>query len=454
MTKLSRASVRLVLKRNRCNSLGENPVYIVVQWYGRCEKTTGVFVHSRHWNVEREEVKKSCSNYIILNKMLCDIKNRVIEKRNRYEIDGTVYTSSMLLENYLVDLSGSSNVFIDIMNCLMSDRRLKFKTCQKYRYCYKKLQEHFGRDNFIINELNIGVIKDFLSSNLCSGLKDSVKRDLCSCISSVFHYAIDKGINVEYPFKDFKFCSKYKQGNRVYCIDLINIRKLKKYWIDLCIKGDLNGLWSYKDGIEGRLLKRSSKEFCILFFLAQFYMNGSSPVDVALLKVENCKRIQINGEEYWALDFKRKKTNSPVHVRLKRDGFCIAMLEHFMGYSSNGFVYPVITNSKADDRGLQKQVNKFTEVAVKRVREAFMAINEATISSNIENGLEEPLVDIDEVTMNVARHSFASAYLNSPGASVRGVASLLSRSPNSISVYVHALKNDKDIADAVSFIDD
>jgi len=44
--------------------------------------------------------------------------------------------------------------------------------------------------------------------------------------------------------------------------------------------------------------------------------------------------------------------------------------------------------------------------------------------------------------------------LNSEGATVRGAASLLSRSPNTISVYIHALTNDKEIAKAVSFLDD
>jgi len=39
-------------------------------------------------------------------------------------------------------------------------------------------------------------------------------------------------------------------------------------------------------------------------------------------------------------------------------------------------------------------------------------------------------------------------------ASVRGAASLLSRSANTISTYIHALQNDKEIADAVSFLDD
>ena len=60
MTKISSASIRLVLKKNRSNSLNENPVYIVVCFGGRKEKSTGVFVSERHWNALREEIRKSC----------------------------------------------------------------------------------------------------------------------------------------------------------------------------------------------------------------------------------------------------------------------------------------------------------------------------------------------------------------------------------------------------------
>lgn len=64
------------------------------------------------------------------------------------------------------------------------------------------------------------------------------------------------------------------------------------------------------------------------------------------------------------------------------------------------------------------------------------------------------LVDVQKVVLYSARHAFASAYLNSSGATVRGAASLLARSPNTIAVYIHSLTHDKEIADAVSFLQD
>lgn len=103
---------------------------------------------------------------------------------------------------------------------------------------------------------------------------------------------------------------------------------------------------------------------------------------------------------------------------------------------------------------MTEQSGNFGSVALKWVREAFQEINEATIVKNATEDCNEPLVEIDKVVLYSARHSFACAYLNSTGSSVRGLASLLSRSPNTISTYIHVLTHDKDIADAVSFLQD
>lgn len=450
MAKLSSASIRLVMKKNRMNRNNEFPIYIVVCFGGRVERATGVSCLSKYWDSKREVIKGQCPNAAVLNKMLSDIKQNVINRKNNFEYNGRVYTPSMLLEDVQLDFNGKSNIYADVMNRLISDRRLKSATVNRYNYAYKKLCEYIGRKDFIIDELNVGFIKDFTK---WLDVSDCTKRDICACIASVWNFGISKKLvdASEYPFDEFKFTQKFKDGVRDYCIDLINIKKLKEYFLDMVIERNGNR-WSYKDGALDRLHKRSSDEFGICFFLACFYLNGSAPTDVARLRVENCSRIMIDGIDYWKIEFKRQKTDSVVNVRLKRDMFSIILLEHFLGFSSNGYVYPIIGNAEGD--AIQRRVKKYGEMAIKAVREAFKVINEETIRSNVSEGKEEPLVDVSKVVLYSARHSFASAYLNSEGATVRGAASLLSRSASTISVYIHSLQHDKEIADAVSFLDD
>ena len=430
----------------------EYPIYVVVCWHGRVEKSCGVSCLVKDWDSKREVIKRSNSNSVVLNKMLYDIKQSVIERKNAYELEGKRYTASMLLDDCKkVGGELKSSAYIDIMNSLVAERRLRLSTCGRYKHSYVKLCEYIGKKDFTVSELDLSFMKDFTR---WLDVSDSSKRAICSCIVSVWNYAIKKKLadKDDYPFTEFNVAEKFKYAVRDYCIDMTNIKKLKDYFLDMIIERH-GSRWSYKEGALDRLHNRSSKEFGICYFLACFYLNGSAPTDVAHLRIENCSRVDIDGVDYWRIEFKRKKTDAVVNVRWKRDMFSIIMLEHFMGYSSDGYVYPIILG-ESDEKCINRRIAKYSDVAIKHVREAFREINAETIKSNAMNDVKEPLVDVDKVVLYTARHSFASAYLNSEGATVRGAASLLARSPNTISTYIHALQHDKEIAKAVSFLDE
>ena len=88
-----------------------------------------------------------------------------------------------------------------------------------------------------------------------------------------------------------------------------------------------------------------------------------------------------------------------------------------------------------------------SDKAIKHVRKAFESINLDIAKDNVEQGLTEPVVDVARVVMYTMRHSFAQHYLSRPTATVNGLASLLSRSPNTISCYISQLTRDEEIAD-------
>ena len=429
------------------NKNNEFPIYIVVCWKGRVEKSTGVSCLQRDWDIKREVVKRSCANSVVLNKMLYDIKQRVIQRKNDFEYKSQVYTAKMLIEDCVVDLDGRSNVYKDIMYRLINERRLSMNSRKRYEYSYRKICEYLGRDEFIVDELNLGFVKDF-SSWLCKSVCDGTIKDLLACIAAVWNYAIDRRIVSDelFPFREFKFTTRFKRGERDYFLDVSHIKLLMDYWLDLVIERDGNR-WHYKDGAFDLLRKRTSKEWGILWFLLCYKLNGSAPVDVALLKLSECKNIEINGERYWAIDFKRQKTKRDVHVRWKRDMFSIIALEHFMGDSWNGYVYRVIDMD--DEYKKLKQSSRNAEVALKWVRKAFEEINGKIIQSNVDKGVREPLIEVQRVDMYTARHSFANHFINSPNATIGGLASLMARSPNTIATYVHQLTKDEEIASLV-----
>lgn len=431
------------------NKNGEYPIYIVVCWKGRVEKACGVSCLPKFWDSKREVIKGGCPNAALLNKTISDIKKRVIEKKNDYEYNGKRYTASMLLENYLVDLSVDDDVmFSSLYKRLIDERRLRDGTIRRYTYTYRKLCEFLGRKDFIIDELTLGVVKDFASWMERTNIKINTIKSLLACVAAVWNFAIDKKlVNGDgYPFSEFKYTSKYKECPRDYFLEKTHIVRLRDYWLNLVIERH-GERWTYRDGALERLHNRCSAEFGILWFLMMFKMNGSAPVDVALLRPSDCRMINIGGEDYWSIDIRRRKTDRDVHIRLKRDLLIIIGLEHFMGFSSGHFVYPII-NWKEDmtDRYFLEQVHHCTFKAIKHIKAAFMSINDDIARDNALNGKNESVVDLNRLVMYTARHSFASQYLSSPNATVNGLASLMARSANTIATYVHQLTKDEEIA--------
>ena len=446
--KTSSAIVRLVLKKNRRNRFGEYPIYVVISFHGRVEKATGVCVQEKYWNAVREEIKASCPNAPVLNKMLFDAKNKVLEAKNRYEYEGKKYTPQMLM-NANVDVYANDSDYWTVCQRLMNDRRLKSGTRHLYKFAYQRLVKFMGRDKFLIEELTIGVMKDF-GRSLEGTIKECTIKGTFGCIAAVWNYAIERKIvdGSGYPFNEFKYNKKYKECPRDYFLEKSHIVRLRDYFLDKVIERTSPSMWHYRDGVEDDLQNRRRDLFGIMWFLMCYKLNGSAPIELAVLKPGDCKRVISGGEEYYSIDIKRQKTDTPVHIRLKRDLLTIICLEHYLMYSGE-YVYPIVKGVGLTEKQIMGQSHKYANMAVQAVRRAFTRINEDIARDNVANGCNEPTVDTERVVLYTARHSYAMHYLTSPGSTVAGLASLLSRSPNSIATYISQITRNEDIADMV-----
>ena len=443
-------SIRFVLKKNRRRKDGEYPIYLVVCHNGRVEKAIGVSVLEKHWDVKKESVKGG-SNCAVLNRMLYDIKKKVTERQMELDMVNSPYTAKTLVRALQNASDDKSIVFADLAKALCRSRRLAMNTKKKYKSTISSLERFLGYDGFLLTELDLAVCKDFAQWTVKSGCSDGTVRDRLSCVAAVWNYAIDRRLvsGELYPFRDFKFTQKYQRGTREYFLEKIHIRLLMDYWESLVVSKEGNR-WTYKDGAYERLRKRTSEEFSILWFLL-CYKFASAPIEIALLKPNNCSRTLINGENYMAIDFHRKKTNKDVKIRFKRDMFAIIAVEHFLGSCNGRFVYPIITME--DEYKQLKQSSNVSERCRYWVREAFKQINQEIIRLKMENGLEFNLVEVDKVDMYTARHSAASHYFNSPNATIGGLSTMLGRSPNKIATYAHLLKRDDELADIASTLE-
>lgn len=446
MARVTSATVRLVLKKLKVNKNGESPVYLSVCFHGRLEKSTGISVLPRYWDEKREVIKGSAPNAPVLNKMLQDMKNRVIERKNEFEFQKRVYTPALLLQNVEIDFNGSENTFKGLMDNLIAERRLKYGTIRSYDYTWKKLKEYLGRDNFIVDELVLGVVKDFAAWLERNNIKINTIKRVLSCVAAVWNYGIQRKIvdASGYPFVEFKYTMKYKEVPRDYYLEKSHIARLKEYWLNLVI--ERNGKrWRYKDGVEEKLRNRCSKEFGILWFLLCYRYGGAAPADVAYLRPESFERVNVDGNDCWKVTFRRKKTSVEVRYIVKRDLMSIITIEHFLGFSGH-FVYPVLHwKEGCEDKYLLEQVHKIAEKAIKHVRNAFLNINEDIARANALGESVEPTIEVNKVVMYTARHSRASNYLDTPNATVSALASMMGRSSNCIATYIHRIQHNKEV---------
>ena len=457
MAKVKSATVRLVLKKCRPNKNGEYPVYLVVCFGGRTEKSTGISCKPGNWDSRRECVKGG-SNAPVLNRMLLDMKNRVIERKNAYEFKKKAYTPQMLLEDSVIDLSGRDNVYVDIMEAMLAERKLRKTSRRIYRYGYKRLLDVMKNDRFLVDEVTASVMKGAVAVWRRSGICDTTIRDICGRVGSDMHYAIEKGI-IEpsaYPFIQFPYSLLIKANpRRTYYLDNANLVKVRDYFLDMVI--ERNGrMWHYRDGAEDKLMKRYTKEFALCYWLMCYKLGGLAPCDVALLKIDKVSRMTIDGEEYYCIDSARAKTGVPIHTRIKRDLLCIIGLEHFLGtaHLRDNYVYPILQNNshsmaERDEESAIVASQKCTCEGIKKVRECMRDINAQTVRENVSTGLKMPLISVEEVVYYSARHTLANSYLQTPGANIHSLASIMARSPAYIGTYLHQLRHDNEIADAM-----
>lgn len=441
MTRLTTASIKLVMKKSKTNKLGEHPIVLTVSFNGRVEKATSVYLLPKHWDADREQVKRSHPNYLALSKTLNEIKRKANEKRLKLETKGIPYTPKDIIQDDDVSASVSER-YEDIIYSIKRDRVLSDGTFDIYLQVYRRLLRLLGVSTLNVSDITPSVISRLIVLMQEDGLKDGTILLTIKNIHSVVQYAIDEGI---IPYRNIKKGIKtghLSRSRRLYYLTPSQITFIERWFIERVLNVS-DGGWSYRDGMMDSLQKRSSEEFAVAFFLLCFRMNGSAPCDVASRKVTELKSVIIDGESYYALDFKRKKTKENVSVRWKRDMLSVVLLDHMrMGSDArNGFLFAVYKNGIEDSKTLEN----FTSMGIRKLRTVIdRDVNPMIAKYNAcNNSNSVGLIDTSRVVYYTARHSLATAYLMNPSSSLVGLASILGRSVDNIGVYVHSLGTDE-----------
>ena len=400
-----------------------------------------------------------------VNKIITDYKNKVLARKLQYEIEERIYTPDMLLENCRMEYNPLICVYRHIMEEFLAEKPIGKSTMAHYQYVYKLLAKFFRNDSFLINELTENKIRAFIKIMLTK-ISEGTLHTVCAKIAAVSNYALSRGIikEDEYCFKRFGYTNVVKKANKNAYIDKNNLLRLENYYLNLVTVGN-EDKWDFKNGQLEKLRKRTSKEFALCFWMAMLKLNGSAPIDVALLKIDNLStRFIVDGKgnraKYYCFDFKRAKTGKPVHPRIVCDRLARAIFEPFIetAHLRNGYLFPIIQNDRKtltaerNYESIKYAVQYVAKVSLAWMKKVCGEINEKVTRENELTQQNMPLIEIERLSCYNIRHSFAMAYLSSPGSNVNSLASLLARSPNTIGTYITQLNSDIDLIASVAAI--
>jgi len=443
--KVSSATIKLLLRTSKVLADGSNPIYLRVSFNGMKEVSTGYSCIPRFWDKRNECIKKGYPNYSSINAVLQKLKSDAIERKNKFELKGVVYTPSMILEKEVV-FQPSDDDFKGLMDkytvSLSPTTRKVWKSFYNSFISYKKIEK--------IQEVTLEVIKGYAKHLEDSGMKESTIKMTLSKLAALCKFAVEEGIVRDNPFKRFNLNKKYKTSAKSVYIHYRSIEVMKEMFLADVI--DVNGkMWSYKDGAIEKLTDRTSDLFARYFWLCGLLFQGLAPVDLCQLKIADLEVKDIDGESYYCWDGKRQKTKMAVKIRIKAHTmYSRVMIQTFL-MTRNGYLLPVLDGVKDDKLVIYKKVSNWLSNHISKFREWIKVVNAEIIQRNVTNKDDIPLIP-EDVSYYSYRHSYAQMYL-SKGGSPLALATLLGRSVDTISTYIKELEEESDLVGAVSIVD-
>ena len=443
--KTTTATIRLLLRTSKVLSDGSNPIYLRCNWNGMKEISTGYSCTDKHWDKKNECIKKGYPNYATINAILIKLKNEAIDRRNQFELNGITYTPAMILKQKEVVKVNPSNIEGLIKRYTVG---LSAGTCKVWKSFWNSFKEYSKISD--INEVDVGLIKNYGIHLSKTGMKDSTIKMTLSKLAALCRYAVEQGIIKESPFKQFNYGKVYKVTSSNVFIHHRTIEVMKEMFLNEVI--EKNGeLWHYKDGVVDQLLDRTSKLFARYFWLCGVLFQGLAPIDLCQLKVKDLEIRNINGVEYYCWDGKRQKTKIPVKIRIKTYGiYSQVMVKTMLMFHTGEYLLPILDGVENDGVKITKRVNNWISNHIDKFRDWLKVVNEEIVKRNVANNDDIPLATV-EASFYSYRHSYAQMYL-AQGGSPLALATLLGRSVDTISTYIEQLSEESDLAKAASII--
>ena len=357
-------SFHLYLK-NKKRKNGEFPIYLRIT-KDRKHKymSTGITVLEKHWNSDKEEVRKNHGNYKTLNEILQNKIRQAEHAQKELMLYGK--ESAKAIQQKLKAVKDTD--FFSLADKWYSDLvdEGKYHQFKTLKVVLKKLEEFEGERFLDLNNIDTAYLErfeKFIKVNY-KNKANTIHKNF-KIIRKVIKTAIKSGLIKENPFLLFEGARQTKSTNKVK-LTIEQIHAIEK----LILKPGTN-IWHARNA-----------------FLFSFYSGGIRFGDLCRLRWENVK----SGR----LSYRMHKNDKPFSTEL--NDYQKLILTQYSG-KQHEYIFPFLNSAK-----------QYTELELRRTISSRNVIVNGKAEEEKETGLKKiaKMAGIDEnVSFHVSRHSFA-----------------------------------------------
>jgi site-specific recombinase XerD len=225
------ASVKLLIKKNKKNSLGKYPIYLRITANRKTSfVSTGFFIEKNQWDERTESVKESNRDHEHINTSILNQKKQYLDEILHAAIDKK-FKSASSIKQVIADELRNIFKFSEKLQKEVVGRR-SASTIKNYKKHLKKLESYVGDRNLLFDQMDPEYLRDFEA-----WLRDNVKgregadpnnyiAAIMRTVRSHFNEAVSRGITSNYPFGKNKYTLPDETpGNK----DFLSLSELKKW---------------------------------------------------------------------------------------------------------------------------------------------------------------------------------------------------------------------------------
>jgi site-specific recombinase XerD len=225
------ASVKLLIKKNKKNSLGKYPIYLRITANRKTSfVSTGFFIEKNQWDERTESVKESNRDHEHINTSILNRKKQYLDEILHAAIDKK-FKSASSIKQVIADELRNIFKFSEKLQKEVAGRRSS-STIKNYKKHLKKLESYVGDRNLLFDQMDPEYLRDFEA-----WLRDNVKgregadpnnyiAAIMRTVRSHFNEAVSRGITSNYPFGKNKYqLPDETAGNK----DFLSLAELKKW---------------------------------------------------------------------------------------------------------------------------------------------------------------------------------------------------------------------------------